>query len=142
MQSVNEIHIQQDYTTLDTGSPHYVTLKSDIDTLDVKTEGKKIRCSSLFLDEGINVNFLKQIHQNTFAIRTYERGVEDETLSCGTGATAAAVAILETGRSQDSSIELNTRGGRLEVGLQKQDSTYKNVWLTGPVVQVYRGFVE
>ena len=75
-------------------------------------------------------------------MQTYERGVEAETLSCGTGATAAAVAILETGRSQDSSIELNTRGGRLEVGLQKQDSTYKNVWLTGPVVQVYRGFVE
>ena len=142
MQSVNEIHIQQDYTTLDTGSPHYVTLKSDIDTLDVKTEGKKIRCSSLFLDEGINVNFLKQIHQNTFAIRTYERGVEDETLSCGTGATAAAIAMHHAKQTDSEKVILETRGGQLQVTFNFDGKIYNNVWLSGSATSVFEGIIS
>lgn len=135
---VSEIKPMEMGLFVDTGSPHVICFYEDIADLDVDEIGRKMRQE--FSEQGANINFVMQNHDG-FKMRTYERGVEAETLSCGTGATAAAVAILETGRSQDSSIELNTRGGRLEVGLQKQGSTYKNVWLTGPVVQVYRGFI-
>jgi diaminopimelate epimerase len=142
MQSVNEINVQEEYTTLDTGSPHYVTLKSDIDTMNVKTEGKKIRCNSLFLDEGINVNFLKQIHQNIFAIRTYERGVEDETLSCGTGATAAAIAMHHAKQTNSEKVILETKGGQLQVTFNFDGEIYNNVWLSGSAKSVFEGIIS
>ncbi len=142
MQSVNEINVQEEYTTLDTGSPHYVTLKSDIDTMNVKTEGNKIRCSSLFLDEGINVNFLKQIHQNIFAIRTYERGVEDETLSCGTGATAAAIAMHHAKQTNSEKVILETKGGQLQVTFNFDGEIYNNVWLSGSAKSVFEGIIS
>ena len=138
MSNVSHIQPMEMGLFVDTGSPHVICFYQDVEYLDVNGLGRKMRQE--FSEQGANINFVMQDHDG-FKMRTYERGVEAETLSCGTGATAAAVAIIETGRSQNSSVELNTLGGRLQVGLQKQGATYKNVWLTGPVVQVYRGFI-
>jgi len=142
MQSVNEINVQEEYTTLDTGSPHYVTLKSDIVSLDVKKEGKKIRSSSTFIAEGINVNFVEQLSPNTFAIRTYERGVEDETLSCGTGATAAAIAMHKTQKTFSEQILLETKGGELDISFKFKDNIYQDVWLSGSAELVFDGAIS
>src|SRR5690606_3669721 len=93
MKDVEEINIHSDYIFLNTGSPHHVTFVDDLEHFDVATNGAKIRYSDLYGKAGSNVNFVKQISENHFAVRTYERGVEDETLSCGTGVTAVAIAM-------------------------------------------------
>ena len=139
MQSVSEIHSASDYVTLNTGSPHYVAFKSEIDALDMKKEGSQIRNSSFFKDEGINVNFVSKLRQNTFGIRTYERGVEDETLSCGTGATAAAIAMHFMKKSSSDNIVLETKGGALHVSFHYADGVYSNVWLSGAANFVFQG---
>jgi len=139
MQSVSEIHSASDYVTLNTGSPHYVAFKSEIDVLDMKKEGSQIRNSSFFKDEGINVNFVSKLRQNTFGIRTYERGVEDETLSCGTGATAAAIAMHFMKKSSSDNIVLETKGGALHVSFHYADGVYSNVWLSGAANFVFQG---
>lgn len=141
MQSVTEVNQYETYTTLDTGSPHYIAFKSNIETLDVNTEGKKIRCSTPFEKEGINVNFVAQLDQYTFAIRTYERGVENETLSCGTGATAAAIAMHKTQKTSSEHILLQTLGGQLEVSFNHNDNAYHNVWLSGSADFVFEGSI-
>ena len=84
MQDVLSISSKEDYFVLDTGSPHYVSLKSNLDSMDMELEGSLVRYSDTFRSSGINVNFVKKINMDTFAVRTYERGVEAETLSCGT----------------------------------------------------------
>ncbi len=139
MQSVSEIHSASDHVTLDTGSPHYVAFKSEIDALDMKKEGSQIRNSSSFKDEGINVNFVSKLRQNTFGIRTYERGVEDETLSCGTGATAAAIAMHFIKKTSSDNIVLETKGGALHVSFHYEDGVYSNVWLSGAANLVFQG---
>ena len=142
MQSVSKIHSASDYVTLNTGSPHYVAFKSEIDVLDMKKEGSQIRNSSSFKDEGINVNFVSKLRQNTFGIRTYERGVEDETLSCGTGATAAAIAMHFIKKSSSDNIVLETKGGTLQVSFQYADGVYSNVWLSGAANLVFQGVLS
>ena len=139
MQSVSKIHSTSDHVTLDTGSPHYVAFKSEIDALDMKQEGAQIRYSSSFKQEGINVNFVSQLEQNTFGIRTYERGVEDETLSCGTGATAAAIAMHFMKKTNAEHITLKTKGGTLQVSFQCSEGVYANVWLSGAAHLVFQG---
>lgn len=139
MQSVSEIHSASDHVTLDTGSPHYVAFKSEIDALDMKKEGSQIRNSSSFKDEGINVNFVSKLRQNTFGIRTYERGVEDETLSCGTGATAAAIAMHFIKKTSSDNIVLETKGGALHVSFHYEGGVYSNVWLSGAANLVFQG---
>ena len=139
MQSVAELHLASDYVTLDTGSLHYVAFKSEIDALDMKQEGAQIRYSSSFKQEGINVNFVSQLEQNTFGIRTYERGVEDETLSCGTGATAAAIAMHSMKKTNAEHITLETKGGTLQVSFQYSEGVYANVWLSGAANLVFQG---
>jgi len=142
MQDVEHIQDYGEHVFLDTGSPHYVKLSQEIEELDVKQEGAKIRYNQPYKEEGINVNFVEKVSNEIFALRTYERGVEDETLSCGTGATAVAIAMNYIGETEKNLITLNTKGGDLHVSFEKEDGFYVNIWLIGPVTQVYKGDIE
>ena len=119
MKEVDNIKVHQNYSFLNTGSPHHVQIVSDLKTLDVKLEGSKIRYSELYGADGSNVNFVHQIDSKTFSVRTYERGVEDETLSCGTGATAVAIAMHHVGKTKSNSIDLQVEGGSSVFNLKK-----------------------
>jgi diaminopimelate epimerase len=141
MIDVAAINKQSDYTFLNTGSPHHVQLVADLESYDVKANGAAIRYSALYGQEGSNINFVKQIDANTFALRTYERGVEDETLACGTGATAAAIAMNANELTQASAINIDVQGGKLGVSFTKEGDFYTNVFLTGPAVFVYEGTI-
>lgn len=141
MINVSEINKNADYTFLNTGSPHHVQLVSDLENYNVKDKGAAIRYGSLYGKEGSNINFVKQIDENTFALRTYERGVEDETLACGTGATAVAIAMNANGITNASSININVEGGKLAVSFTKEDDQFTNVFLTGPATFVFEGTI-
>lgn len=142
MQNVSKINIEKNYCYLDTGSPHHVEFTKDTDKVNVYEEGKKIRYGHPYNEGGSNVNFVTQIEDNVFKVRTYERGVENETLSCGTGVTASAIAAFETGKTNKKNIYLNTLGGQLEVTFEKDNNTYKNVILKGPATFVFKGSIE
>jgi diaminopimelate epimerase len=142
MSDVAEITMAPNYVFLNTGSPHHVVLSANLKQLDVKSEGSKIRYSDLYGKSGSNVNFAHQISESTFAIRTYERGVEDETLACGTGATAVAIAMNATGQTNSTSINLNAEGGKLAVSFDKIDDLFTNVFLIGPAEFVFKGMIE
>ena len=147
MQDVLNVSSKEDYFVLDTGSPHYVSLKSNLDSLDMASEGAFVRYSEPFKSSGVNVNFAKKINMDTFAIRTYERGVEAETLSCGTGSTAVAITMFHSGQSTSKVMNLKTQGGNLVVRFEptsssSSSSSYSNVWLCGAAVQVFKGTLE
>lgn len=125
---------------LDTGSPHKILFCSEVGGIDVKKEGSKIRYSDKYSEEGgTNVNFVQQAENNTFLVRTYERGVEDETYSCGTGVTAVALAVNALGKSSATTIYLETPGGKLKVSFERAGSGYKDIWLSGPAKYVFKG---
>lgn len=143
MQDVKQMEAGEDFFFLDTGSPHYVKLVANVADLDVLTEGRKIRNSPRFLQEGTNVNFIQKLEEEVF-VRTYERGVEDETFSCGTGVTAsalvAAVAGISTGRNN---CLIKTLGGTLEVTFEKVlEQNFYNIWLKGPALKVFEGKIS
>jgi len=142
MQDVKEVlQIDGNYF-VDTGSPHYVIFSQNIKDTDVYTEGKKIRESKRFAPNGTNVNFV-EINNNHLWVRTYERGVEDETLSCGTGVTAAAICASAKLNTDKNSFDISTRGGNLNVSFQKnRNNTFTNIWLTGPAQFVFKGEYE
>lgn len=142
MKEVNHVQIENDYVFLNTGSPHHVMMVDDLENLDVKTKGAQIRYSDLYGKEGSNVNFVKQISENHFALRTYERGVEDETLSCGTGATAAAIAMYDLGKTNANVVQIDVQGGTLKVAFTRENGIYKDVLLEGPATFVYEGEME
>jgi diaminopimelate epimerase len=142
MKDVDSVNSQPNYTFLDTGSPHHVEVVSAISNLDIKSQGAAIRYSSLYGSAGANVNFVEQINDASFSIRTYERGVEDETLSCGTGATAVAIAMNFIGKTNSNTIKINVQGGKLEVSFDKKDSHYSNVFLKGPATFVFQGKIN
>lgn len=142
MKEVSNIKIESNYVFLDTGSPHHVQLVEDLENYNVKENGASIRYSELYGKTGSNINFVKQINEDTFSLRTYERGVEDETLSCGTGATAVAIAMNATGKTQSNSINLNVEGGKLVVLFDKKDNHFTNVFLKGPAEFVFKGQIE
>ena len=148
MKDVDAVKKEGKYVFLDTGSPHHVELVDDLKIFDVKNEGSKIRYSELYGKTGSNVNFVKEEKDGVFSIRTYERGVEDETLSCGTGATAVALAMNALGRTTSDpsgselvkqTIQLNVEGGKLEVSFKKSGEKYTDVFLKGPAVFVFKG---
>ena len=97
--------------------------------------------NNIYGSEGSNVNFVEQINSNSFRIRTYERGVENETLSCGTGVTAVAIGMHFLGETNRTMITLKTQGGELQVAFNKEGNTYKNVFLIGPAALVYKGVI-
>ena len=141
MMEVDEIHEKTNYSFLDTGSPHHVQLVKDLDQFDVQKEGKKLRYG-LYGQSGSNINFVEQLNEDTFKVRTYERGVEGETLSCGTGVTAVALAMHRSGKTMSQTVNIKAIGGELTVSFEAQDGKYTNVFLKGPAVQVYKGEVE
>lgn len=122
---------------LDTGSPHYVLPVSDLDTMDVRTAGYAIRNSDRFEAEGVNVNFIEQ-RGDGIAIRTYERGVEDETLACGTGVTAAAIASHVMGWGSNE-VNVQAVGGVLRVTFDVEGERFTNIWKEGPTAFVFKG---
>ena len=139
MCDVKNIEIHEEFIYLDTGSPHVVINKLDVDNLNVVEEGRKIRFNDRFKDTGTNVNFIERDF-DVLKVRTYERGVEDETLSCGTGVTASAIASGVNGR--ENACKIITPGGELFVTFTKENNSASNVWLQGPAVFVFAGEIE
>lgn len=142
MIDVDTIKVTSDYVFMNTGSPHHVAIVDDLKNYNIKEEGAKIRYGILYGTEGSNVNFVNQISDNIFALRTYERGVEDETLSCGTGATAVAIAMNKLGKTNSNVIQLEVQGGKLEVSFNEKEDKFTNVFLKGPAQFVFKGMIS
>ena len=140
MGDVEIINSDGDDSVLDTGSPHYVKYVEDISNFNVFAEGNSIRNSANYQEKGINVNFVENISDDEIFVRTYERGVEDETYSCGTGVTASALTFLQ--KSNLTSIKVKTLGGDLKVYAEKNGSSFQEIWLEGPAKQVFSGKVD
>ena len=124
---------------LNTGSPHIVHFVKNISEYPVASEGRKVRYSDTYKEEGINVNFVEEISMNSIFVRTYERGVEGETLSCGTGVVASAIAYYYQHNLNPSEINIETLGGRLQVRFDVKDMHFTDIWLTGPTENVFTG---
>jgi len=140
MNDVESIDGVGDGLVLDTGSPHYIEMVDDLNYMNVVKEGRKIRNSTPFKKEGINVNFVQD--SSELHIRTYERGVEDETLSCGTGVVATALAMHYANCIEECLINVNTKGGELTVSFEEFNGGYRNIWLSGEASMVYAGEFE
>ncbi|MES2515004.1 MAG: diaminopimelate epimerase [Bacteroidota bacterium] len=143
MNDVRQVEVGEGFFYLNTGSPHYVKFVNGIENFDVFTEGKKIRNNDRFVFEGTNVNFIEK-KDNELFVRTYERGVEDETLSCGTGVTAAALVAALKGVSTDkNNCTIKTLGGNLNVKFEKVlENTFYNIWLEGPANFVFNTSID
>lgn len=140
MIDVNSIkNIDSDFE-LNTGSPHYVSFVEMLKDYKVFENGNKIRNSASYYQEGINVNFVEEIAEHEIFVRTYERGVEDETFSCGTGVTAAALVYLKD--KDQNSVNVQVLGGNLKVYAEKDGESFKNIWLEGPAKQVFKGKIN
>ena len=139
MQDVSFLQQFESHVFLNTGSPHHVQMEADLEQLDLKNEGAKIRYGAPYHTAGTNVNFVSKVSDSVFSVRTYERGVEDETLSCGTGVTAVALAMNYIGETEKNLITLNVEGGKLQVSFEKDGQGYKDIWLMGPAIQVFKG---
>lgn len=139
MQDVKGFEVGLDYYFINTGSPHYILFVKDISEINVNKEGRRIRNSFNLNEGGTNVNFVS-ISSNTLLIRTYERGVELETLACGTGSVASAIAVDHYSKNNKSEYFIATQGGQLVVKFNKiGDFEYNNIWLTGPAKHVFDG---
>ncbi|MBU3822543.1 diaminopimelate epimerase [Flavobacteriaceae bacterium XHP0103] len=141
MQDVENVEKYANHVFLNTGSPHHVQFEDRLEDFDIKSEGAKIRYGEPYNEAGSNVNFVKKINDQIFAVRTYERGVEDETLSCGTGVTAVALAMHALGETSGNNITLKVQGGELQVSFNVEKDAYTNVWLIGPAALVYKGII-
>jgi diaminopimelate epimerase len=127
---------------INSGVPHVIVPVSQIDDVDVRSEGAVIRQHEMFAPAGANVNFLEERGKTQIAIRTYERGVEDETLACGTGVVASALIFAAT-QKVDGPICVLVRGGsELSVGFKRDSDNFRNVTLTGPAEFVFEGTIE
>ncbi len=142
MHNVNFVDKKGDDYIINTGSPHYILLQDSLD-FDIVASAKEIRYSAPFADKGINVNFIKS-DKEALEIRTYERGVEDETLSCGTGVTAAVIAefIHTTTVKPTHHRKVQTKGGELAVSFENTIKGFENIYLIGPAVQVFKGEIS
>jgi len=138
MSSVNHIKLFNDNFLLNTGSPHLVSFVNDVQSMDVKLEGERIRNSDNFSKEGVNVNFV-EVNDDEIFVRTYERGVENETLSCGTGVVAVAIALHHNKYITEDTVCINTLGGELTVSFEEHNGKYRNLWLTGDANMVFAG---
>ncbi len=141
MIDVAVIKAKEKYFFLNTGSPHHVQTVADLESLDVHKEGAKIRYG-MYGKEGSNINFVHQAENEVFEIRTYERGVEGETLSCGTGVTAVAVAMHHAKKTLKDKVEVITKGGKLEVAFDHENGSYTNIYLIGEATHVFKGMIE
>ncbi len=141
MQPVQSVEVGKGYYIMDTGSPHYVTFVEDLSDLDIVQSGRAIRYADRFRETGINVNFVEE-DASSLEVNTYERGVEDETLSCGTGVTAAALAHALNQQLEKGHVKVQTKGGSLTVKFKKDPAGFKDIWLCGPAVEVFQGKVS
>ncbi len=141
MRDVTIIKQKSNYTFLDTGSPHHVQVVKKLKDFKVKKEGAKLRYG-LYGKKGSNINFVELNGTESFSVRTYERGVEDETLSCGTGVTAVALAMHHTRATRANKVTVHALGGDLEVTFDQDTGGYKNVYLIGPAALVFKGEIE
>lgn len=139
MQDVAHTSHRGDHYVLDTGSPHYVKFVQDIQSYPVAKNGNTIRYSDTYRAEGINVNFVEELSRGHIYVRTYERGVEDETYSCGTGVVASAISYFYEKDPGETMIRVKTLGGDLSVKFDLDGPRFTDIWLTGPAVQVFRG---
>lgn len=140
MSDVNQIEVIENDYFLDTGSPHFVRFVENLDGLDVYAEGRAIRYSNRFKEKGTNVNFVKQ-DGKYLTVCTYERGVEDETLACGTGITASALSAARKSGVENDYFLVKAKGGNLSVSFEKDRDGFKNIWLRGPARYVFKGTI-
>ena len=126
---------------LDTGSPHYVVFVKNASTIDVVPSARKIRYNPRFEKEGTNVDFV-QFTEEGLSVRTYERGVENETLSCGTGITAAALAAATKKPKNDGKFNVRMKGGDLTVSFKQNGNRFTDIWLEGPAAFVFKGEIN
>jgi diaminopimelate epimerase len=142
MKDVNSVEEHSTYAILNTGSPHFIKFATNVSDIDVVETGREIRYSNTFKEEGINVNFVESIDDDSIFVRTYERGVEDETMSCGTGVTASALMSAHNEKGFNR-VEVKTTGGHLSVEFDKiNDQQFENIWLCGPAEFVFTGEFE
>ncbi len=138
MQDVLEIHEKTKALFLNTGSPHHVQLVHNLKVFNVVEAGARLRYG-VYGERGSNINFVEERGANEFDVRTYERGVEDETLSCGTGVTAVALGMHHFGKIHGNTVSINTLGGKLAVSFDTENGTYRNIYLKGEAKQVFKG---
>jgi diaminopimelate epimerase len=141
MNDVATINYLDNDAVLNTGSPHYVQFCDNVENLNVYQKGCELRYSPAFAKEGINVNFVTELDEESIYVRTYERGVEDETFSCGTGVTAAALVFARNDRVFNN-VKVKTKGGDLSVAFEKKEKSFTNIWLKGPALKVFEGLLE
>ena len=142
MVDVNKVEQHSSYAVLNTGSPHFIKFSNNVKDIDVHETGREIRYSAKLKEKGINVNFVESLDEDSIFVRTYERGVEDETMSCGTGVTAAALVSAHNEKGFNR-VEVKTPGGHLSVEFDKVDEDhFENIWLCGPAEFVFKGEVE
>ena len=139
--SLQVLNLENGAFFIDTGSPHYVDYLKDVDAIDLIKSAREIRNSSDYIKEGVNVNFIQKMNQN-IKMRTYERGVENETLSCGTGVTAAALVHASKLSVDKGEIDVFTRGGNLSVGFSFDGKFFQDVWLKGGAAYVFKGELD
>lgn len=142
MNDVDQVNqVGRDYV-LNTGSPHFVKLTNNVMDLDVFKKGREIRNSNEYKEKGINVNFVEhEEDSDKIIVRTYERGVEDETYSCGTGVTAAAIVCYHNDNGFNH-VQVQTKGGTLSVEYDKIGDSFRDIWLTGPAEKVFAGTID
>lgn len=127
---------------LNTGSPHYVQFVKSVKQVDIIPAAHAIRYNDTFSKEGINVNFVEETGEDEIMVRTYERGVEDETLSCGTGVVASSIAYSQLHSNHTNEVKIISPGGHLKVTFTSSGNSYTNVKLIGPAVKVFEGEVN
>jgi len=139
MRDVNEIERHEAGNFCNTGSPHLVKFINRTEDFPVVDEAMKIRYSDNYKAEGTNVNFVSELSSDEISVRSYERGVENETLSCGTGVTASALAFAERINMPEGNIRVKTRGGDFRVAFKRSKTGYTQVYLQGPAAFVFEG---
>jgi len=142
LNDVDNINLLAKDFKLDTGSPQYVRFVKSVNEVNVYNEGSKIRYDKQVSLKGVNVNFVEIKDENRIQVRTYERGVENETLSCGTGAVASAIIYSLKNNLSKSKIDVNTKGGELTVFFESINNKYSEIWLQGPSKFVYEGTID
>lgn len=142
MSDVTSVDLYENHCFLHTGSPHHVEIVENVDHFPVFEMGKQKRFGAPYFEKGSNINFVEIIDNHSLKVRTYERGVENETLSCGTGVTACAIAMYEIGKTKSNRVNIEVIGGKLDVSFEKVGNIYQKVFLKGPATFVFEGKID
>ena len=140
MNDVKDIVVKNGYNFLNTGSPHVVQIVENVDEINVYEQGKKIRKQFQEMN-GVNVNFVS-FYNDIIKCRTFERGVENETLSCGTGVVAVALYVFKKKKISDNKIIVSTKGGSLSVSFKNDGNSFREIWLKGDINKIFDGLIE